>query len=279
MSVMTKPAVRLYSLSAAVLLLLLVSSPADAQYRPRRVSSAAIGENYHIEISAALWNPSADMSLTNTALDQTGTSINLKNDLGLLDQKFPDFHLIVRPNRSHKFRVELFPIHYSQTGTPKSPLVFGGQTYAAGVPVASTIHWKAWRFGYEYDFVVAPRGFMGLIVDVKYTDVNATLTNASAGLRTASARAALPALGGILRVNPIAHLALTGEISGFKIPGSWIKSASGHYLDFDAYATLNFVNAVGVQAGYRSFNLGYTLTNDIGDFKLEGPYVGATIRF
>jgi hypothetical protein len=274
---MTEPGIRLYG--AALLLLTLVPSAASAQYRPRQVSQAAVGENYHLEISAAWWRPSADMSLSNTALDLAGTTINLKSDLGLVDQGFPAFDLILRPKLSQKLRVQLVPVHYSQAGTPKSPLTFGGQTFAGGVPTTSRVHWKAWRFGYEYDFVVAPRGFMGIITDVKVTDMDATLTNATAGTRSASARSVIPAIGGILRINPVSRLALTGEITGFKWPGSWIKSASGHFLDLDFYATLNFVNSFGVQAGYRSFDLEYTLTNDNGTFKLEGPYFGAVIRF
>jgi hypothetical protein len=219
------------------------------------------------------------MSLANTVLDQTGTTINLKSDLGLQDQRFPGFDLILRPAVKHKFRVQLVPVHYSQMGTPRSSLTFGGQTFPVGVPVSSKIHWKAWRFGYEYDFAVTSRGFAGLIVDVKYTDVDASLTNVAAGTRSASASAPLPAFGGIFRVYPVSHLALTAELTGFRVPGSWLKSASGHYLDFDTYATLNFVNGLGVQAGYRSFDLTYTLTNDTGTFKLEGPYFGAVIRF
>jgi hypothetical protein len=120
---------------------------------------------------------------------------------------------------------------------------------------------------------------MGLIIDVNYADVDATLTGTAAGARTASARATLPGIGGILRIYPLSRLALTGELTGFKVPGSWIKSASGHYLDFDTYATLNLVNAFGVQAGYRSFDLEYTLTSDNGTFKLTGPYFGAVLRF
>ena len=275
---MTKPGIRLYAIGAAVLWLTLVSSPAGAQFQPVD-EGAAVGEKYRVELGAGLWNPSADMSLANTALDQAGTTINLKSDLGLMDQRFPGFDLILRPGLKQKFRVQLVPLHYSQTGTPRSSLTFGGQTYPVGVPVSSKIHLKAWRFGYEYDFTVTSRGFMGFIVDVKYTAVEASLTGAAGATRSASASAPLPALGGIIRIYPLAHLAVTGELTGFKVPGSWLKSASGHYLDFDAYATLNFVNSFGVQAGYRSFDLEYTMTNDTGTFKLEGPYFGAVIRF
>ena len=276
---MRKLATRLYAIGAAVLLLTLIASPARAQFQPRMVNQGAIGERYHLELGAAIWDTSADMSLSNTALNVAGSTINLKNDLGAADQKFGGFDLILRPAVKHKFRVQLVPVHYSATAVPKSALTFGGQTFPAGVPVSSRIHWRAWRFGYEYDAAVGPRGFLGFILDVKYTDVDASLTSAAAGTRSASARAPVPAIGGILRVYPASHLALTGEITGFKWPGGWIWSGSGDFLDLDAYATLNLVNAVGVELGYRSFKVNYSLTNDSGNFKLEGPYLGAVLRF
>jgi len=275
---MTPRALSLYAVCTAALLLLL-SPRAEAQFGPRRVTRAAVGEKYHVEISAASWGPTADMSLTSSATDVPGTTINLKNDLGLADRRVFSFDLVLKPAPAHKFRVQLVPIKYSQTATPRAPLVFAGQTYPAGVPVTSSIDWKAWRFGYEYDFAVGTRGFMGVIVDVKYTDAGATLSTTSTAARSAIARAPIPAIGGILRINPAANVSLTGEVTGFKLPGSWFKGTSGHYLDVDAYATVNFVNAFGVQFGYRSFDLGYTLTNDTGDFKLEGVYVGAVVRF
>ena len=55
-------------------------------------------------------------------------------------------------------------------------------------------------------------------------------------------------------------------------------------LDLDIYGTLNFTNNFGVQGGYRSFDLGYTvkdnnITTDAGSFVLKGLYVGAVARF
>jgi len=276
---MTKRAIRLYAIGTAVLFQMLMPSPADAQFQPRTASQGAVGDNYHLELDAVVWDTSADMSLSNTALGLTGSTIDLKNDLGIRDQKFGGFELILRPAVKHKFRVQLVPVHYSAVGTPQSSLNFGGLTYPAGVPISSRIPWRAWRFGYEYDFAVTPRGFVGFLLNMKYTDADASLTSAAAGTKSASARAPVPAIGGILRANPASHLSFTAEISGFKWPGGWIWSGSGNYLDIDTYATLNFANAFGVNFGYRSFDVSYTLTNDAGSFKLTGPYLGASIRF
>jgi hypothetical protein len=263
------------SCALAVCVLACAAAPARAQYRPRPVATTSPGESYHVELGAGFWNPSADMQITSGAV---GSAIDLKNDLGLEDKKFSEFQLVIKFAPKHKARIQFIPLSYTQTGTPKRPLTFGGTTYPAGTAVASTLEWKAWRFGYEYDFVSTYRGFAGVIVDLKYTDVSAALT-AGSSTAAASVKAPIPALGGIARVYLAQNLSLTGELTGFKFPGGWIKSTSGTYTDLDLYAMLNFADQFGVRAGYRKFDVDYTMTNDTGTFKLSGPYLGISLRF
>jgi hypothetical protein len=207
-----------------------------------------------------------------------GSTIDLKNDLGLADKKVAEFQLMVKLALKHKIRVQFIPISYTQTATTPRALTFNSQTYPAGSSITSSLAWNAWRFGYEYDFVSTYRGFIGTIVDVKYTDVGAALT-APGVAGAASARAPIPALGGIGRIYLAQNLSITGELTGFKFPGGWIKSTSGSYADMDLYAMLNFTDAFGIRAGLRKFDVEYTLTNDTGSFKLSGPYVGVSLRF
>ena len=266
--------------SRALLVCALVVSaaPAFAQYRPRPTQSTSPAENYHVELSAGFWNPSADMQITDTAQGLAGSNIDLKKDLGLVDKKFPEFQLVIKPALKHKIRVQFIPISYAQTATTSRDLAFNGQTYPAGSTISSTLDWKAWRFGYEYDVRSSYRGFLGVIVDVKYTDVGATLTSGGR-VGVASAKAPIPALGGIGRLYLASNLSVTAELTGFDLPGSWIKTTSGHYADVDMYAMLNFSDQISVKGGYRKFDVAYTLTNDTGTFKLDGWYFGGALRF
>ena len=127
----------------------------------------------------------------------------------------------------------------------------------------SDLDWKAWRFGYEYDFIVKDRGFAGLIAELKYTDVTATLT-ASAINEFAHAQAPIPAIGGIGRYYFVPNMSITGEVTAFDLPDNVVKNGSGHYVDVDIYGTLNFTDNVGVKAGYRSMDLGYVFKTDSG---------------
>ena len=283
---MNGPVIRLCALITLTLAFLLASAPARAQFRPRSLGDPATGEQYHIEGGVGLWFPSADMQVTSTSLNLVGTQIDFKRDLGLQDQHFPEWHLVLRPVKSHKFRLQYIPISYQQTATLTANIVFNGQLYKVGVPVNSTLDWKAWRFGYEYDFLVKDKGFGGFLLDFKYTEVGATLASPFRS-DFAQAKAPIPTIGGIFRVYPVPNISITGEITGFTIgwlPKSLIKDNTGHFADVDFYGTLNFTNNIGAQVGFRSFDVGYALNpnslkNDSGAFILKGLYLGVVARY
>src|SRR4029078_4238548 len=82
---------------------------------------------------------------------------------------------VLRPARSHKFRVQYIPIKYTQATKLRQDISLNGQRDAEQVPVNSVLDWKAARFGYEYDFITRNRGFGGFIIEAKYTDVRVDL--------------------------------------------------------------------------------------------------------
>ncbi len=276
-----KPSIRLYVCAGLALTLVLAAAPARAQYRPQPVSNPSTGETYHIEFGAGLWTPTAEMSVSSESLGIPGSTIDFKNDLGLKDQRFPEFQLVLRATKKNKFRAQYIPIKFDQTATVTRDIIFNGQRYTVGLPVTSTLDWKAYRFGYEFDFISRDRGFAGVLLDVKYTDVQATLASGSL-VEFTHAKAPVPSIGGIVRVYVVSNLSLTGELSGFDVkwlPNSLTKGDTGHYTDLDLYATLNFTNNFGVQAGYRSFDVGYLVNTDSGSFTLKGLYFGAVARY
>ena len=273
-----RSAIRLYAFAGLTAALALVASPARAQFRPRPLNDPATGETYHIEGAAGLWLPTADMSIASESLGLAGTTIDFKQDLGLQDQRFPELHLVLRPATKHKFRFQYIPIKYEQTATIPRTIVFNGQRYTRGIPVSSTLDWKAYRLGYEYDFVVKNRGFGGFVLDFKYTDVQARLTALSID-EFAHARAPIPTIGGIFRAYVVPNISITGEITGFRLPENVIKGDTAHYFDVDFYGTLNFTNNVGAQLGYRSFDVGYVIKKDTGNFTIKGMYVGLVARY
>jgi len=275
-------AIRLYAFAGLTAALLLLASPARAQFVPRPLNDPATGETYHIEGGVGFWFPGAQMVVSSESLGIVGTPaeqlIDLKSDLGLTDQHFSELHLVLRPSNTSKFRLQYIPINYTQSAVIRRTIVFNGQRYSVGLPVNSSLSWKAYRFGYEYDFVQTNRGYAGFLVEAKYTDVQVELDSPITS-EFARAQAPIPALGGIGRVYVVPNISITVDISGFKLPEKLIKGSTGHYIDVDVYGTINFTNNFGAQLGYRSFDVGYVVTHDTGSFKLKGLYLGAVARY
>ncbi len=275
---MNTSAIRAYRRAALAAALLFAAAPASAQYQPRTISDPATGEKYHIEAAADYWFPAAEMIVSSAQLGITGSQIDFKKTLGLTDQRFPVLHLQLRPARSHKFFLHYTPVNYTQTATLTQDVVFNGIRYRLGLPVNSSLDWKTYEIGYEYDFVVKNSGFVGFILEAKYTDVNVSLASPLAS-EFAHARGPIPALGGIARYYPVPNISITGEVSGFKIPDSIDSRYNAHYVDIDVYGTLNFTNNIGVKGGYRSRDVGYLINSDSGQFTMKGIYFGGVLRY
>jgi hypothetical protein len=269
-------------LSATILCLfagLVAATPAEAQYGARpATSNRATGETYHIELGGTIWNPTPEIVISSESLGILGDNVDFVNTLGLTKTKFKQLKLVLRPATKHKFRIEYTPITYTAQTTLATTFVFNGQSYSVGLPVTSELKWKAYRFGYEWDFLYKNRGFAGLLLETKYTDITATLT---APLHTefTHARGPIPAIGFIARGYVVPNISITGEISGFPEIGTTGNRYRAKYYDFDLYGTVNLSDHFGGQVGYRSLDVLYKVNKDSGTMKLKGLYFGAVTRF
>jgi hypothetical protein len=276
---------RLCTASLCLTVVVFAATPAAAQYGARQThSDLATGEKYHVEVAGTIWDPTPDIVISSTQFDKIGDQIDFVNTLGIAKTNFKQLKLVLRPGKKHKFRFEFTPINYEAQKTIAASFVFNGQRYVVGVPVTTSLKWKAYRFGYEWDFVYKDRGFAGLLLDLKYTDVTASLATSGtivSALEFTHARAPIPAIGGIGRVYVVPNISITGEFSFFKLPDRAINSDDygGKYYDFDLYGTINFNDYVGAQIGYRSFDVFYKVKKDSGTMKLNGLYFGVVGRF
>jgi hypothetical protein len=270
---------------SALCLVLLVgwAAPAAAQYQgyqTYKANTRATGETWHVEASFGFSNPPPDIVVSSKALGIIGSEISAQDDLGMEQQWQWGLNLTLRPAKKHKFRFAYGPITYSAESIMQRTIVFNGQAFLVGLPINSEVRWAAYRFGYEYDFVYRDRWFVGLILDVKYSDVEVTLKNPFT-VEWVKVQAPIPTIGGIVRVYPAANISITGEFTGFKLPQAegLLEGYEGHWYDLDIYGTVNFSDHVGVQGGYRSTDVSFRKDQDYGNLILKGPYFRGVVRF
>lgn len=276
---MSIPAKRLYVvLSLAVLVVTGSAADALAQYRPP--AEAAVGETYHIEAAYGWWNPEPGLIVNSEALGILGDDVDLIADLGIEQKRLGKFDLVLRPAKKHRFRFQYLPISYQADSQVRRSFVFNGQRYNVGVPVITDANFKTYRFGYEFDFLQFKRGWVGALLDLKYTNIDVSLQS-PIGSEFTTAAAPIPTFGFVARGYVLSNLAVTGEMSFFRVPESLGAQLGGDasYTDFDLNATYNINRYVGAQFGYRSVNAFYDVDEDNGSLKFKGIYFAGVIRY
>jgi hypothetical protein len=275
-------------LAVPVLLFGLMAAPgAEAQFS---VPDPAPAENFGVELGVMFWSPTPEILIQTGALAQIGESeVDLVQEFAIEDERFTEYRVVIKGGRKHKVRFSYVPIEYDEEAVLERTITFGGQTFPVNVPATAHLKWQQWRFGYEYDFVAADRGLIGLLVDLKYNRISAELAAEGFGTELTEATAPVPTIGVIARVYPHRAFSITTEFSGFKMPGfigDRISDSLGDdddfeakLFDFDIYGTLNFGRHVGVQGGYRSLTADYLIDEDSGDLKMKGTYFGGLLRF
>ena len=261
----------------AALVLAASAQDASAQYRPS--ASEAVGEDYHIEAAYGWWNPEPSLIVNSQALGILGSDVDLVKDLGIEQKRLAKFDLVLRPAKKHRFRFSYLPISYQAEAQVRRSFVFNGQRYNLGLPVVTDANFKTYRFGYEFDFLQFKRGFVGALLDLKYTNIDVSL-NSPIGPEFTKAAAPIPTLGFVGRGYPIPNLAVTGEMSFFRVPQNLSEQLGGDasYTDWDLNATYNMNRYVGAQLGYRSVSAFYDVDTDNGELKFKGIYFGGIIR-
>jgi hypothetical protein len=259
--------------------LLLWSTPATAQVGAG-AGGGSIGERYNIEGAAAFWSPQPELLVASESLGIPGDRIDLVNDLGIERKKIPDLRLVLRPALKHKFRFNYLPLKYSAESVVNREFVFNGQRYRIGLPVNTTANLTTFRFGYEYDFFYRSRGFIGVLLDVKYANIDVQL-DSPIGSEFTSQVAPIPTVGIVGRGYVLPNLSVTGEVSFFNVPDSIAEQleADGRYLDYDIYGTFNFNRYVGAQLGVRSIDVSYFNDLDTGILNMTGWYFGGVLRY
>ena len=263
----------------------------EAQVRPAQIPpeylwsieeslwrGTSIGEDYTLELNGGLWDPIPAFVASSEQFGIIGTEIDFTQDLGMIRKRHPELRMTYKPGRRHKLRLHWLPIQYTQSAVLQRQLVFQGIAFDAGVPVDSTIRWDAWRLGYEFDFVSRERGYFGMILEAKYTQIQAEL-NSEIDYEFTRARAPIPAIGAIGRVYVTRFTPITAEFTAFRLPSNAVEGYEARYVDFNIFGTVNLSKMVGVDLGYRSMDLSYLVDRDTGDMKLDGMYLLGVFRF
>ena len=253
--------------------------PAAAQFRPPSAAAGSVGERYNIEAAYTFWSAEPDIIVASESLGIPGDDIDLQEDLGVEEKRIREFRLVLRPATKHKFRFNYLPMSYESEAVLQREFIFNGQRYRVGLPVNTEADLTTYRFGYEYDFFYRDRGYVGVLFDLKYTNVEVAL-DSPIGREFTTAVAPIPGIGIVGRGYVVPNVSITGEVSYFRIPENLGEDEfGGRYLEYDFYATFNFNRNAGAQFGLRSIDVDYFDDLDRGFLTFNGWYFGGVVRY
>jgi hypothetical protein len=237
------------------------------------------------EAAIGLWIPRADIIISSDGPGAPGTPIDLRQEAGLTDSHFPVVSGAWRVAPRHRIRIEYVPISYESSATLSRDVNFTGAAFPKGTAVNSTLDWKSYAAGYEYEFVLRRRWSAGILVAARQTDIQERLSSASV-TQVRRTRVPVPLVGGSLHLNPADRVSLAFECTGFKVPNSADRHYGGHYLDAEVRGTFDVMPGparaghytAGVQAGYRVVDIFHLGESDSATMTVKGVYVGVVVR-
>jgi hypothetical protein len=220
-------------------------------------------EAFNVEFGVMFWKPEPDLVITTPSFAPVGGTVDFVNAFGIEEKRFVEFRAVLKGGK-HKFRASRVVFDYEDTATIQ------------GVTATSDIEWELWRVGYEYDALRADQGFVGLVAELKYNEVEASIGSPLGGASTLQ-KAPIPTVGGIARAYIGDYVSVTGEFTLLSFDGDEVR---GEFYDLDLYGIAHFGPSVGVQFGFRRVHTEYLVDdNDEGDLEMLGLYFGGLVRF
>jgi hypothetical protein len=230
------------------------------------------------EIAVVFWKPSPELLIQSGSISSatnTTEPIDFVSEFGIEDKWFTGFRASL--GHKHKFNISYAPVKYDASATITRTITFRGQTITVGAPATTDIKWDLWRFGYEWDFVSMEKGYVGVIADLKYNKLEASIDSpALTSTASTEQNAPVPTIGVAFRAFPHPMFSVGGEFSGLKLDRDDFEAK---FFDFNVDGTVYFGKYLGVQGGYRSVTVDYVIEDDIGDLKLKGPWLGGLVKF
>jgi hypothetical protein len=275
--------------AAAILLVVLLSLPVPegaAGETPATVETPANSgvvtespthKGWEIGARVAYWFSTVDGDLRVDGNGIRGSTINLRDDLGISRADMGCFEIFGQYGRHH-VTVGYLEADYSGSNNIPREIIAKGQTYPAGSLVEGNVRLKVYEFEYQYDFLRRENILSGLtlgaIAKILYTEGHTSSYAPALGLSgQGNFYAPIPMLGIGAQIGILPNwLEFRGKLTGSHFSGNT-------FLGADAAFSLTLLPFTELSVGYKYIQYDYEKDNVLLDITMSGPYVGLTIKY
>lgn len=230
-----------------------------------------------VEFEGRYWitDLTAEAKVTGSGI---GTDIDLKDDLGIKDEDFPDVRFTWYPGPNSKVRLAYTQVAYSGDKTIGRTIAFDGKIYTIGTRVITYYDVKYLRLGWTWQFINIVKGKVkfGTLVEAKgaLVDISLDAPYLIPPIKESEKFiGGLPTVGAALDINPHKLVNVFAEVSGI------YAGKYGYFLDGEAGIKIIPIKNVSVVGGYRIFDVTVEDEPDLAQLRISGPFIGATLRF
>lgn len=206
----------------------------------------AFENGYRVEIEAgAVWQSLNDARIPGRAANTIpqGTLFSLKDLQGSGPSAFARISASYTWGEKHQIHLLYAPLTISGTGAFATPVLFQGQTFAAGLPVAGRYRFDSYRIGYRYKFFDDSGWKIWGGATLKVRDANIALAQGNVEANRSDT--------GIV---PLLSLYAVREIGErwstiFDVQG--LAAPQGRAIDAALKIRYQATDSIGISAGYR----------------------------
>ena len=231
-----------------------------------------------VELSARLWTP--DLAGTARVGDAAAaTTIDLVSDLGFGDDEGLEGRLIWRPTRRTSVRLDYASFDFAGDARLDRAVTFADTTFQLDAQVRSLLELEYGGVGFGWQFLSSRDGRLrfGPLLEARGLRGEAGISADILGILSLSARedfeAAFAAVGVLLDVEPTRRLHLAARWSAS------VESDEADLTDIEAAVRYFPIDALAISIGYRRLEIDAADGDEMVDFEIDGPFLGAVLRF
>lgn len=231
-----------------------------------------------IELEGRYWFTELQGKIKVTDSNGIGTDIDLKDDLGIKDEGIPELRLTWYPGKKSKIWAAYAQVGYEGDENIQKTIEFNGVTYPLAARVTTDVDIQYLNLAWAWQFINIDNGFfkLGTLLEAKVLWVKASLEapDLSPPVKESDKFVfGLPTLGVALDFNPHRMLNIYAQGSGL-YAGSY-----GYLYDAEIGIKLIPIKILSIVGGYRIMQFRAEHDDDYAKVKLQGPFVGVTVRF
>jgi opacity protein-like surface antigen len=229
-----------------------------------------------IEFEGRYWVTDLQAETKVTSNSLIGTNIDLRDDLGIDNEDFPEARLTWHTGPNSRIRFAYTQVAYDGSKSLEKIVNFNGVTYAAGTQVNSELAIDYFRLGWVWQFLnfAEDKIKIGPMIEAKAFLLDISLDAPSIpASESEDFMFGLPTIGGMLDFTLNEKLNLFAEASGLPSAGY------GHFFDAEAGVRYIPVDNFTVILGYRAINAQIEDDDNFGELRITGPFCSATVRF